>query len=536
MLTYLVMLLTVIRKEVHQNLLTFHFIICTVVTLTLVILAVFIASEDYNLRLQAYQIKVREHENALRHVHVYSSLQPTVLRPPEPLSILCHGYDAKLGTEVNINIYQVPFQAAGERRGNEYMFVFRDLDLTVLVKVVLGLLALLLTFDVMAGEKEEGMLRLILSNPLSRATLLFGKYLGGLAILFLPLFMSLAIGLLIVLFHANVKLITSDWLRIGGIFVSYFIYLSLMLLVGILISTITHRTSVSLVLCVFVWLLAVFIIPNSATAFASDVMALEASEQVINDHIAQLIEERDRLIGQQRNPFLDKVSGYFPFYNWSGDNNAILLRYGDPQYYNIATKYYRHQAELGISYAEKIFHVRQAYEWQLHHAARLEAEVSYLSPAYILERLAESFAGTSIDDYDRFLAHCRTYRNQFITYLQSKNAFSSWRWFTDDPPDVKPWVNFFGLKPEDVTDEHVIQHVLARVDPAMMERWQKIIAQDNEDPTRILDLSDMPRFSYSSPDIREIITRSAIDLGLMLVINVVLFTASFVLFVRYDVR
>ncbi|RMG54235.1 MAG: DUF3526 domain-containing protein [Acidobacteria bacterium] len=527
---------TLFRKEMHQNLLTFRFAICTVVTLILVTLGIFIASEDYNSRLQLYHTRAQQHENALRRVHVYSSLQPTVLRPPEPLSILCQGYDAKLGTEVNINIYQVPFQATGERRGNEYMSVFRDLDLTVIVKVVLGLLALLLTFDALVGEKEEGTLKLILSHSLSRATLLLGKYLGGLAVLFLPLFMSLVIGSLILLFHAHVKLTPSDWLRIGGIFVSYFIYLSLMLLVGILVSIVTHRTSVSLVLCIFVWLLAVFIIPNSATAFASDVMAVEASEQAIDDRIAQLVKERDRLIRQQRDPFLDRVSGYFPLYNWSGDNNAILLRYGDPQYYNIATKYYSHQAELGISYAEKIFHVRQEYEWPLHRAARVEAGISYLSPAYILERLAESFAGTSIDDYDRFLAHCRTYRNQFITYLQSKDAFSSWRWFTDDPPNARPWVSFFGLKPEDVTSERVIQQVWARIDPAMMERWQKIIAQDNEDPARILDLSDMPRFSYGSPDVRDIITRSAIDLGLMLAMNVVLFAVSFVLFLRYDVR
>jgi len=530
------MFLTLIRKEVHQNLLTFRFGIGAIITIILVTLGLFIASEDYNLRLQNYFTKIREHQNALRQVRVYSYLQPTVLRPPEPLSILVQGYDARLGTDVNINIYQVPFRATGGHRGNEYMSVFRELDLTMIVKIVLGLLALLLTFDAVAGEKEDGLLRLILSNSLSRATLLFGKYLGGLVALFLPLVMSLMIGLLILLFHANVQLTTSDWLRIGGILASYFAYLSVMLLVGMLISILTRHASVSLVLCVLFWLAAIFILPNSATAFSSNVIRAQMSEQTMDDRIAQLIEERDQLIQKQRDPFLDRLTGYFPVSNWRDDNGAIRLRYGGSKYYDIATKYYGYHTEQGILYASKIFSVHWEYESQLQQAARVEAGLSYLSPAYVLDRLAESFAGTSIQDYDRFLVHCRNYRNQLITYLRSKNAFTSWRWFTDDPPNVKSWVSFFGLNPEDVADENAVRQILSRVNPAMMEQWQKMDAELDKEPARILNLGDMPRFSYDSPGAGAIIARSATDLGIILTLNMTLFAASFVLFLRYDVR
>ena len=49
------------------------------------------------------------------------------------------------------------------------------------MQVILGLLALLLTFDALSGERESGNLRLLLGNGLPRRTLLAGKLLGALA-------------------------------------------------------------------------------------------------------------------------------------------------------------------------------------------------------------------------------------------------------------------------------------------------------------------------------------------------------------------
>lgn len=529
------MLLTLIRKEVHQNILSFRFVIGAVITLTLVALASFIASQDYNLRLGTYQAKVTERQNQLRQVQVYSRLQPTITRPPEPLSILDQGYDARLGTDVNINIYEVPFEAVGENRGNEFMSEFRGLDVTSIVIVVLGLLALLMTFDAVIGEKEDGTLKLIMSNQISRTTLLLGKYLGGLTTLCLPLFISLIVGLLIILFHAQIRLSGSDWLRIGGVFASYMVYLSVMLLVGMLISMLARRSSVSLMLCVFFWLVAVFILPNAATSFASDVIGIKTSQQTINSQVAELTREREQLVERTRDPFLDKFTGYSPGLNNRGLRGAVLHRYGHPIYYDTAAKYYAYDAEQGMVYAQRVFNVRKQYDSQLTQAGEVEAGISYISPAYLLKRVAESFAGTSVEDYDRFLNYCQSYRDQFITYLQSKDAFNAWRWFTDDPPDVKPVVAYLGFKPEDVTEENA-EKIFAAVTPELREQFEKRMAEDERDPARLLSLGEVPQSRYRSPRVSEIISRSMTPLGVFLALNAIVFAACFVVFLRYDLR
>ncbi|HDY89882.1 MAG TPA: ABC transporter permease, partial [bacterium] len=43
----------------------------------------------------------------------------------------------------------------------------------------MSLMAILFSFSAVSGEKEEGMLRAIFSNPLKRAKLLIGKWVGG---------------------------------------------------------------------------------------------------------------------------------------------------------------------------------------------------------------------------------------------------------------------------------------------------------------------------------------------------------------------
>ena len=53
------------------------------------------------------------------------------------------------------------------------------IDWAFVIGYVLSLIALLFTFDSVAGEREHGTLRLMLANPIPRHTVLIGKFLGA---------------------------------------------------------------------------------------------------------------------------------------------------------------------------------------------------------------------------------------------------------------------------------------------------------------------------------------------------------------------
>ncbi len=50
-----------------------------------------------------------------------------------------------------------------------------------------------------SGEKETGTLKLVLSNPAKRSTVLAAKYLGGFGVLIIPLAVSFLVGLILLL-------------------------------------------------------------------------------------------------------------------------------------------------------------------------------------------------------------------------------------------------------------------------------------------------------------------------------------------------
>ena len=130
-----------------HHLASFRFLFIALVMLVLAVLAAVVGTDDYARRQSQYEARIEQNRTALENVNVYSFLQPLVGREPEPLSVLSRGFEGRLGSEVRLSVFVIPAAAAANGHDNELMAWSRDLDLTMIVRLVLGLLALLLTFD-----------------------------------------------------------------------------------------------------------------------------------------------------------------------------------------------------------------------------------------------------------------------------------------------------------------------------------------------------------------------------------------------------
>ncbi len=296
------LLSTLVLKEVHDLVLTVRFTAGTVIAVSLAVLAAYIGSLDYNARLDSYQTKVKLNRKGLSQQTVYSYLSPTLVRPPEPLSVLNHGLEGRVGTDFRVAVDEESTEARGENRGNEYLAVFSEVDLTVIVGVILGLLALLFTFDAVCGERESGTLKLAMSYALPRWQLLLGKYLGAWATLLLPTAMACVVSLLVMSFTAHIHFGPPEWLRVALMFASYALYLSLMLLVGLLISSFLARSSVALVVATFAWFLFVTVVPNLATMIPDFVGSRASVFQQANEGLRQASRDQDAAFDALKDP------------------------------------------------------------------------------------------------------------------------------------------------------------------------------------------------------------------------------------------
>jgi hypothetical protein len=468
---------------------------------------------------------------------VYSYLQPLAVRPPEPLSILNQGLDSRLGNEVAIHLFAVPFEAAGARRGNELLISMPAMDLTLVVSLVLSLLALLLTCDTVIGERQDGTLRSIFANRISRRQFMAGKMAGGLMTICLPLAAALLASLAIVRFTVATPLTAAQQLRVAGLAVSYVAFLGLMLLIGLLISLSVRSSSQALGISVLVWFVLTIVVPGPLAAGASEIAAGGGARRTPEREIAALSAQFDRRMAEEwrRTPILAVFNANSASSFASSAHQAVRYRFGSAAYYDALANYYRFETQAGLRRAGEVFALRQRYARQSAADQSLEVALSILSPAHLLGRLGEAFSGTSVGEHGRFLAACRRYRLDVLAYLERQGALRGWRWFTDDPPDrLRPWPSYFGLSPEQVKPQEVNRLFSRLSEPALAAALTQDRAAIERDASRRLALDGLPSLSYAGPTFLGSLASGAAQGAALLLLDALAAAAVWARFRRYE--
>lgn len=124
-----------------------------------------------------------------------------------------------------------------------------------LVLLIIPLLALTVGAQSLAGEQERNTLAYLLAQPISRADIFIGKYLGLLLSLLASLTLGFGIsGLVMTLNGAGAADPTAYVLLVALAFLLSLIMLSM----GVFISALTNRAGVAVGIALFLWLLFVF--------------------------------------------------------------------------------------------------------------------------------------------------------------------------------------------------------------------------------------------------------------------------------------
>ena len=164
------MLTTLIRRELLNNLMTFRFVAAFIVIFLLIVANTFVLIKDYDRRLASYNSAVKANHEQLLERKTYSSGSWTVVRPPNLLSIFNIGLDKRLSNEIFVSYSFVPTWWDGQVHGstNPFLNLFSSIDIVFIFEVVLSLMSLIFAYDALAGERERGTLRLVLTHPVSR--------------------------------------------------------------------------------------------------------------------------------------------------------------------------------------------------------------------------------------------------------------------------------------------------------------------------------------------------------------------------------
>jgi ABC-type transport system involved in multi-copper enzyme maturation permease subunit len=204
---------------------------------------------------------------------------PIAIIRPTPLAIFAKGLEENIcrsheGDDGEIKVSSKPQSL------NNLFKLFTTPDLLYVVKVILSLCAMLFAFDIICGEKEIGTLRQSLSNSLKRPILIIGEWVGGFISFIVPFFIAVLLGTIFVTLSPMVDMNAQDWAKLGLFLLSAVFYLAAFFSLGLLISCLTHRSSTSLVISLFVWAMLVFLIPNLGNILARQFVEIPTVQQL----------------------------------------------------------------------------------------------------------------------------------------------------------------------------------------------------------------------------------------------------------------
>jgi len=171
----------------------FTFLLCTI----LIILAMFTGISNYRADLKEYNSAValnRKNLDGQPNWQALAGVGTKITKPPEVLGTIAAGIQDAVGRNTTVNIAYDPKLVDSKFDSNPVFAIFGVLDLTLIVKIVLSLFAILFTYSAIAGEKEQGTLKLSLANRVPRDQMILGKAIGNFISLLVPLVIPFLIG------------------------------------------------------------------------------------------------------------------------------------------------------------------------------------------------------------------------------------------------------------------------------------------------------------------------------------------------------
>jgi len=509
------MIWKIAEKEFVLNLMTFKFAVGTILCVVLIAVFVPVLANDYQQRLQKYSQQVTDNEAKLRQVKAYRVLTPTLFRRPQVLSVFSQGLEKRLGDSAKIgfgiipDFDMIPEINAGPAELNPYLSIFSTFDVLLIFKIVISALALLVAYDVVSGEKEQGTLSLTLSNRVARVHILMGKLVAGAITLAVPTTVAFIVGLLLLLGFPSIDLQASDWARIGVMYVASLAFVLAVYNVGLLFSCLTRSSALALVLGLFFWVLAIVVVPDGSVYLARRIQRvpdMEARNEQIESLKGQFRHEWDEKRSElPQGGGADAEEGPF---GGRGHWYIIVCDPAEAEYWKKGASL---EMALNSKFGRKLWEVEHAYVEGLFRQTHLARSIGRISPTCLYDNIMSALAGTDLADFQAWTAAARTYRDSLIVYIHNK---------TDDLRSAS----------------YVTQSTEAeQVAWAKGGEFRKGAVQAASKHTLPLNLEDLPRFTYST-GILQGIQRAAPDLLLLVAFNLVFFSLSFVAFQKYDVR
>lgn len=470
------MLFQIIKKEILSNLKTPKFYITYVLCFILIIMSIIMGINDYRSDLKEYSSAISLNQKEVESKDVTSLYNILVYKKPSTLSSFVSGIEGNLGRETYVSVFSsIPRLTNARFSTNPIFAIFGALDFDFVVRIILSLFAILFTYDAISGERENGTLKLIMSNYLPRDTFILGKAIGGFISLFIPFIIPFLTGLILYSFYPdtnwNINLVS----RVLILFIFYIVYLTLFFALGLFVSSRTGRSSISFLILLFVWVIIVIVIPKGSVMISRQIYKVPSTHEIeyqkrqIFNEIRlskKWDDERDKFIEDNPSEGLSREEWYEKYNEFRKDQEE------------------RRTKEI----EEEQFKVEQDYKNKQITQRNIAMIISRISPSSALRYSTMNIGKTGIYSYERFLNSVKSYKEVFKKYATDLRYKNRAKYLT------------------------------------------------NREDTPKVNYADVPKLNYKDESVSESFNLVIPDLIVLIFYTILFFTLAYVSFMKYDVR
>jgi ABC-type transport system involved in multi-copper enzyme maturation permease subunit len=274
-----------------------------------------------------------------------------------------------------------------------------DYDLAFLIEMLLSFMIIILGFNAVGQDRQEGTLKLLASFPLPRISIYLGKVLALFSISLLSLLLTTTLFLTVISFelsfswvHSIIRILPAFLVFSGG-------YLLFWIFISLFFSSITATPQRSLALLLSCWILFVFVIPASVKLMTINGDVRSNSE---------LSSQYQALEKQMMNQAFDK-GGYY-----RGQETSESARDNYKPERILATMMESNMRKLD-AFEEQI--VTDAFN-----QVKKTEKLALFSPAMQYRYICESLCGTGMRAYHTWFEGVKRYRLALYDFFKQMDA------------------------------------------------------------------------------------------------------------------
>ncbi|MBT1704630.1 ABC transporter permease [Chryseosolibacter indicus] len=412
--------------------------------------------KDQNRMREQFQSKAREswENNPDKHPHRMAHFGSFAFRIKHPLSVFDFGLESFTGNAVYLEAHKqntINFSEASLSTG---LLRFGEISMAMLLQIILPLVVIFLGFSAVSSDRENGTLKIILTQGGGWKEILIAKSLGLFAVVCLVLVPVMLITFAL-LMESSASINVECLGRYAGLLVVYHVFIAVVCITTVVVSATSSSSKNALMVLLGVWLLLAVILPRTTQAVGSYFFPTPSKIE-----FETAIEEDVLREGDSHNPsdprykhlkdsvlqahHVESVEE-LPF-NYSG----FVMREGE----KISTNIYN-------DHLKKLLNV---YEKQ----NSLTKFSSFINPLTAVRNLSMALSGTDFESYKVFQDESEAYRYQLaqkMNELQMK-FISNKKLGPSDKPyviDRHHWKEVPDFKPSFVSIGTSLKHEIVSI-------------------------------------------------------------------------